>query len=371
MRAPTSLLRAGVEPLASLSVLWAGVDGSQLVQLGERIAHGGTSDVYVSAGDDGADGSGVGGARSIIKVGRYTSDGIVKMYAAEVSALSKLRAAAVQRLVPTLVRQGHRVLPPHSIGPAAKPWPVLQLSPCGEPLESWLGGVDLICGGGGGSRMGVGGGDGGVGIGIGSGGRAGGDDDARWTLDVADAIVGDVVAALAAAHVQRIVHCDVRPSNIVVLPRGGSNDGRGDTDGGTAYPPPPALLVDWGLSRDFGAPCHHIGVAAFADMRVFGTHGTKAHPALDYVAAAYLWLYIALQQGRALWLTAPERNETAVCENRQARLKEQLARRDLPTRVRTVIETALKWSANSLTEAFAATVTREAAQLWPRARATL
>ena len=66
----------------------------------------------------------------------------------------------------------------------------------------------------------------------------------------ADIVARDVMIALQHAHACGIVHCDVRPENIVW-----ANDR--------------AVLVDWGLGRRAGARLCGCGTSAFADARIF------------------------------------------------------------------------------------------------------
>ncbi len=63
---------------------------------------------------------------------------------------------------------------------------------------------------------------------------------------LANRVVGTVLRTLRAVHAADIVHCDVRPANIVM----GRN--------GDAY------LVDWGLSCARGTNATRCGVAAYA-----------------------------------------------------------------------------------------------------------
>jgi len=109
-------------------------------------------------------------------------------------------------------------------------------------------------------------------------------------LACADAVVRRLLDALSAAGLAGLVHCDVRPSNIVVA------------DGG-------AVLVDWGISRAVGTRLRGSGVAAFADARIF-SGGVDASPSVDALAALYTWLAVAHGDGCAApWGEAGEHGD--------------------------------------------------------------
>jgi hypothetical protein len=61
-----------------------------------------------------------------------------------------------------------------------------------------------------------------------------------------DIVIRGVLRGLRAAHHERITHCDVRPTNIVVVRAPSSL--------------PAALLLDYGLSRPVGAEARGLGV---------------------------------------------------------------------------------------------------------------
>ena len=351
LHAPTTAFSIEAALLESLAVAWLDPadadDGAPAdVTLGSCIARGGTSDVYEVGGDGGGAGARDATA-SVIKVGRFTSVEMVNAYAAEAAALSALGGeggAAAQGLVPKLLRRGLRQLSRHSDRPQAKKWPVLQLTPRGTPLESWLlsraaarasDGVDSA----------VATSDGGL-------------RDSSADEELADTLVGDVVAALACAHEKRIIHCDVRPSNVVVIGgAGGDGDDAADVAGR-----PRAVLVDWGVSREIGSACAGIGVAAFVDSAAFNNPGARARPSQDYSAAAYLWLCIARGQGSAPWLNGTMQTAAAVQRMRAEWLDKQLAAPFAASeRTRKVVAAAISWSGASNTA-----VKQEAAQCFPR-----
>jgi serine/threonine protein kinase len=88
-------------------------------------------------------------------------------------------------------------------------------------------------------------------------------------------VVLRILQALQAAHAASLVHCDVRPSNIVVVPGAG------------------AMLVDWGISRAVGAEARGCGVAAYADRRVFEQGKYQARAVQDVIGALLTWLCVA------------------------------------------------------------------------------
>jgi hypothetical protein len=94
----------------------------------------------------------------------------------------------------------------------------------------------------------------------------------------ADAVIRRVLDALEAAQRERLVHCDVRPDNIVVA--GGA-----------------PLLADWGCACAAGTHIQGRGVAAFASTRVFVGTGVAATSSVDAAAALYTWLAIACGDG--------------------------------------------------------------------------
>jgi hypothetical protein len=106
---------------------------------------------------------------------------------------------------------------------------------------------------------------------------------------LANRVVGTVLRTLRAVHAADIVHCDVRPANIVM----GRN--------GDAY------LVDWGLSCARGTSALRCGVAAYAAPNVFGCRPYDAQPAMDVCGALCTWIAI-VHGGAAVevpWITQP------------------------------------------------------------------
>jgi serine/threonine protein kinase len=316
----TALSGAEDVPMESLNILWRGADGNYdtnptLIPLGACIAHGGTSDVYGLEPP----------SAHVIKVGRYTSDELKTVYEAEVTALSALRdtQAAADGRVPTLVRMGKRELSRHSTNALSNPWLVLELSPRGTPLEAWLDAARATGG-------------------------------ADFT-QLAGCIVGDVIVALADAHLLGFVHCDVRPSNVVIV------DGEEVAGGGSRRFR--AVLVDWGVSRIERTSLTRIGVAAYADKRIFadGTR-VRARPLFDYIACAYLWLAICCGRGRAPWLLPGYHIIDKVHQKRAEWLAERARAPGTSAPERAVLDALDRWTKDDASDG---EVRADAAILWP------
>jgi hypothetical protein len=96
----------------------------------------------------------------------------------------------------------------------------------------------------------------------------------RARVDLANTVVGAVLRTLRGAHAAGIMHCDVRPANIVLKD-------------GAVY------LVDWGLSRKERDNARSQGVAAYAAPGVFTNKSTyTARPAMDVCGALCTWIAI-------------------------------------------------------------------------------
>ena len=87
-------------------------------------------------------------------------------------------------------------------------------------------------------------------------------------------VMRGVLRGLKAAHAAKIIHCDVRPANVVVV----------GTD------PRAALLIDYGLSRRAGTAAGNLGVDAYAADCVFNQTACSARAGLDLVGAAFTWI---------------------------------------------------------------------------------
>jgi hypothetical protein len=229
-----------------------------------RLGSGGSSDTYRV--EPGAYNGGSAGA-FVLKAPRFMTNYVQVSFAAEASSLEALAGAAADGLVPTLVARGRRL----------PGWPALLQQPCGQPLAEWVAGRAAAEAG----R-----------IAQPSAAAAGAERPvaraftaalakaAAARLACARAITLRVLDALERAHAKSIVHCDVRPSNVVVSCA---------TAGGEEN----ALLVDWGSSRKLRADAHGCGVEAYADERVFSQGSFAARPAQDAAGALFTFLAVA------------------------------------------------------------------------------
>jgi len=244
--------------------------------LASRLGSGGTSDVYKVSGAAGDD--------CVLKVARVATKRVVNEFLAEQGALIALRDAAAERLVPECVASGERAASLGALaalaGARSFPWPVLLLRPAGVPVAEWVT-----------SRV--------ESAAAAAAAAAGNEHSCSWAaaasaarVQCADEVVLRVLRALEAARAQRLVHCDVRPSNIVVAAADA------------------ACLVDWGIARKEGVLLKSCGVAAYADRRIFSDHGVAARPCFDVLAALFTWLAIACGEGCA----APWAGEAASAE---------------------------------------------------------
>ena len=262
---PRDRLVATIGPLQSLVVQWSPKDTSlqqaasnapqHNLPLGDCLGAGGTSDVYrLGCSFTTSGGVTVQGDSAVVKVPRAATASVCESYKAEVKALVALATghAADSAVLPKLLACGARCV--HRAGAPVLdrvPWPVLLMAPAGERLASMLQAHSV-----GKARP----------SGAGAGRRA--------RRAFADAVAADVLAALRHAHGCGVVHCDVRPENIVWT------DGR-------------AVLVDWGLACNSGTRLRCWGTRAFADDRIFvSDKGLCASRQVDVVALVYTWLAI-------------------------------------------------------------------------------
>ena len=272
-----------------------GQSSSTLLALGARLGCGGSSDGYECTAELSEAAAEVR-APLAVKVSRFTTETVQACFARERTALLALEGAAARGLVPRLIASGARQ------GGAAN-WPLLLLQPCGQSLPSWV--AECVAasaasssGGGGGGSSGGGGGSAGKAV-------------CAARAACASAVVKRLLDALEAAHAASLVHCDVRPSNVVVVRGAG------------------AMLVDWGISRASGEEARDCGVAAYADRRVFEQGSYQARPAQDVTGALLTWLCVAhseqcdapwrttgaletLFDARAAWLTQRSGEDAAV-----------------------------------------------------------
>jgi hypothetical protein len=240
--------------------------------LSSRLGSGGTSDVYKVSGTAGDD--------CVLKAARVATKRVVHEFLAEQGALIDLRDAAAEHLVPECVASGERAASLGTlaalVGSRSFSWPVLLLRPAGVPVAEWVT-----------SRV-----ERAAAVAAAGNERALAAAALAARLQCADEVVLRVLRALEAARARRLVHCDVRPSNIVVT--------AGDA----------ACLVDWGIARKEGVLLKSCGVPAYADRRIFSDCGVAARPCFDVLAALFTWLAIACGEGCA----APWAGKAAAAE---------------------------------------------------------
>jgi hypothetical protein len=287
--------------------------------LGARLGSGGTSDAYVLESRD------IVGA--VVKVARCLTEEIAADFAAEERALTALRSAAGEGLVPELLGAGVRTPAARAGAHGGGAWPLLVLRPRGVQLAAWVAARAAAAP---------------------PRGRAA----ARRAA--ASAVVVRVLGALEAAAAAGIVHCDVRPANIVVV---------GDA----------ATLVDWGCSCACGAEARGRGVAAFADARVFGAATTHfaARSAQDVAGALLTWAAVACDAGcDAPWLArraaAPAGGGSTVADmlaNREAWLATAAERGDTPALLVSALAAASTMRADASAEAVAGIFARARAAI--------
>jgi hypothetical protein len=248
LRMPPALLNACTLPLERITVMAPPLLSGEL-PLGVRLGCGGSSDVYACTLPS--------GIAAVVKVARAATSRSSAMFSAEEKSLHALRAAP-GGTVPQLLGAGSRELPARAqVLPSnclATPWQLLILSPMGMPLSAAMA-------------------------------KHLQREVARHPAAPGEPLparraFGDVVAAgvlrgLRAAHAANVIHCDVRPSNVVFL----------DPEG-------VALLVDYGLSRAPGTTARGVGVRAYSADCVFSQSSCSARAGLDLVAAAYTWLSV-------------------------------------------------------------------------------
>jgi hypothetical protein len=282
-RALAALLRvacaasAGEAPLQELSAFLQrqegeGGDGGGAAGAGEahattlrlslRLGRGGSSDVYAASVEEGG-GLALGGGGGnddalVVKLPRWSSAAVAASFECERSALAAVRqhaagsgdAALALEALPQCLAHGW--LP--ALRGASAPWPLLVLQPVGMPLAEWVA-QRCFSGGGGG----------------------GGGAPSRLRMQCATAAAQCCMRALRAAQGAGWVHCDLRPSNIVVRPGSCCS----------------AVLVDWGSARAAGEDCLGEGVAVFAHVRTRSASSCKAHTGLDAAALLLTWVGIA------------------------------------------------------------------------------
>ena len=254
----------------------AGEAHATTLRLSTRLGRGGSSDVYAASVEGGGGlalgGGGGGGGDNddalVVKLSRWSSAAVAASFECERSALAAVRqhaagsgdASSALAALPQCLAHGW--LP--ALRGASAPWPLLLLQPVGVPLAEWVA-QRCFGGGGGGSGGGGGGGDGGGGA------------PSRLRMQCATAAALCCLRALRAAQGAGWVHCDLRPSNIVVRPGSSCR----------------AVLVDWGSARAAGEDCLGEGVAVFAHARTRSASSCKAHTGLDAAALLLTWVATA------------------------------------------------------------------------------
>jgi hypothetical protein len=236
------LLNACTLPLEFVDVATSLFTGR--ITLGTRLGCGGSSDVYdCSLPADSFPHA------AAVKLARAATAHVNTLFAAEGASLSSL-SEAPPGAAPQLLCTGSRELPVRAqVLPSgfSSPWPLLLLSPVGIPLGKAL--TEYVSG------------------------RA----DARAARHAfGDIIIRGVLHGLHVAHDKNILHCDVRPTNVVFV-RTSSNL-------------PAALLIDYGLSRAAGENCSGLGVSDYAADCVFKQKTCAARARLDLIGAAFTWI---------------------------------------------------------------------------------
>ncbi len=239
----------GASVLATLTATFDGV--AVTLPLDARLGVGGISDVYSVAGGGG-----------VVKYPRHTSVVVGRQFQNEfdvLNAIGSLQGATV----PSGAQLG--AVPRTGLN-ASVGWPVLRMEgPVGESLVLAV----TRCA------------------------------DEKERVDLANMVVGAVLDTLRVVHAEGIVHCDVRPANIVLAD-------------GIAY------LVDWGASRKCGEKAAHHGVPAYAAPGVFTEADYRAGAAMDVCGALCTWIAI-VHGGAAVevpWIVAatPEAADAARTE---------------------------------------------------------
>ena len=226
-----------------------------------RLGSGGSSDVYKVDGQN----------DNVVKVSRFSTAAVRQQYDAERKALLALSQAAAQGLVPELVNVGHR-------NPDTS-WPLLLLRPAGVSLPAWVAACVKSAA---------------THAAPASAASVAGSERRRC----ARAVAFRLLDALALSHAANIIHCDVRPLNVVVV---------GDSP----------MLVDWGSSRSCGVEARGCGVAAYALENIFSQQSFSARPAQDVAGVLYTWLCIAFDGGCvAPWLVHHSPDDTAMFKAR-------------------------------------------------------
>jgi hypothetical protein len=238
LNASVELLNACAAPLREVQL--DAPPFPDLLQLGSRLGSGGYSDIYGLESD------------CVLKLPRCSTTAVVRSFAAEAAAL-RLLAHAPAEVVPRLMSEGTRVVARSAAHDLQQPWPALLLSPAGRPLGPAMALLQAAPGA--------------------------GELASAERRAFADSVLCGVLRGLRAAHEVGLVHCDVRPSNVVLC---------ADNT---------ALLVDYGLCRKENEAASRVGVRCFAAECVWEQGSCSARGGLDLVAAGHSWLSLAYGSG--------------------------------------------------------------------------
>jgi hypothetical protein len=215
--------------------------------LQERLGAGGMSDVYAVDAD------------TVAKVARAGTAGAATAFEAEMQALTALAAvpvAGVPRIVECRVLQQYRGISYSVANPAAQRYALI-LSPRGIPLATHMQSKKFS---------------------------------SRDVLLFANFVVARLLQTCAAVFDAGIVHCDIRPDNVVI-------DGSGDP-----------VLVDFSC-------CRKPGTRYLQEHRAFGCRSSTANAATDLVATSLLWVAIAHGGCGAPWTQGAASRELWMANN--------------------------------------------------------
>ena len=253
------------------------------LSLSLRLGRGGCSDVYAASGECEevlglAPGSLCGADCLALKLPRWSSKEVGESFLRERTALAAVRSQAIAgnalstatlASLPQCLAYGWL---PELRGRNAVQWPVLLLQPQGIPLTRW---IAQRCSSSSSSSS------------ASSitpsatttssiAASSATQKPSQLRMQCATQVALCCARALRAAASAGWVHCDLRPSNIVI--RGGGSD--------------TAVLVDWGSSRRTQEDCLGEGVAVFAHERLRAGFSCMAHSGLDASALLLSWVSI-------------------------------------------------------------------------------
>jgi hypothetical protein len=254
LHTPPLQLNRLATPLTMVNLVGDAVPSS--LRLDSRLGCGGRCDAYrVSALDSGS------GPPLVLKLPRSANEAVTFDLTAEANALVELeRAGAPDSAVPRLAAQGIRDLPSRCVDAhtSTLSWPVLLLSPAGIPLSTAL--VEALA--------------------------APGQTHHDVRRNLADVVVVGILRGLRATHGAGLVHCDVRPTNVIIVP---------DASGASG-----AMLVDYGMCRKKNAAWPRLGDRSFAALHASSRDNCAATAGLDLFSAALVWLAVAYGSGGSI-----------------------------------------------------------------------